>query len=34
VTFGHALQVAQQEIVDALRRGFLADFQQRCPRLA
>jgi hypothetical protein len=28
VAFGHALEPAQQEIVDALRLAFLADFQQ------
>ena len=34
VAFGHALQVAQQEVVDALRRAFFPDFQRRRPSLA
>jgi hypothetical protein len=29
VALRHAFQPAQQEIVDALRRGFLADFEYR-----
>jgi hypothetical protein len=34
MAFGHALQVPQEEVVDALRRGFLADLDRGRPRLA
>jgi hypothetical protein len=34
MAFRHALETAQQEIVDALRRRFFADFQGGRPSLA
>jgi len=34
VAFRHALQPPQQEIIDSLRSGFLADFEYRGASLA
>jgi hypothetical protein len=34
VAFRHAFQLPQQEVVDPLAFGFLADFEPPCPRLA